>query len=318
MGLILLQSKKTGQINVLSLSINQFLANSHIPGMNYGDLEYMKTLLFINQFKKELLPSSNSKLGEIIVYNPESGDSYYNTVIKEYDMFRNRMSEKNMENKLKLSKDNILGVEDVALYNLDVTLRSFRSSEQEEEKIHKIFSLFENAEVAQMELDRLVEVQKSFLDEFPAYKEKSLKPEINFDDPKEMLLAMLQVAIVTKSKAALSGDFVGLSEMSLGFSDFKSLVAAIYSKEQAKYNKQGKRIQGIVQGLVWTTPDWVASTDLRNINRIMSTANSHIGEKMLKATEVLSSLTNEYYDKIHFSEQSRNWVGETQSKYQNM
>jgi phage-related tail protein len=50
----------------------------------------------------------------------------------------------------------------------------------------------------------------------------------------------------------------------------------------------------------------------------MSTANSHIGEKMLKATEVLSSLTNEYYDKIHFSEQSRNWVGETQSKYQNM
>ena len=50
----------------------------------------------------------------------------------------------------------------------------------------------------------------------------------------------------------------------------------------------------------------------------MSTANSHIGEKMLKASEIITSLTSTYYDKINFSEQSRNWLGETQSKYQNM
>ena len=250
MGLILLQNKRSGQINVISLSINQFLANSHIQGMKYGDLEYLKTLLFVNQLKKELLPTSNCKLGEIIVYNPESGESYYNTVTNEYDMFRNRMSEVGMADKLKLTKDNVLGVEDVALYNLDASLRSFRSTEQEEERVHKIFNLFEDVDVAQMELDKLIEVQKAFYDEFPAYKEKSLKPEMNFDDPKEALFAMLQVAIVTKSKAALAGDFTELSEMSLGFSDFKSLIAALYSKEQAKYDKQGKRIQGIVQGLV--------------------------------------------------------------------
>lgn len=275
LGLILLRNKRSNQINVISLSINQLLANSDISGMNYGDLEYMKTFLFLNKFKNELLPSLGSKLGEIIIYNSESGQSYYDSITSKYDEFRNLMSKRSeLSDKLVLTKDNILGIEDVAMYNLDVNLRHY--SGEDKEKVNAVFSLFEDTDLAQMDLDKLLVTVNSFFDAFPEYKTKSVKPDLNFSDQKEMLLALLQTAIVSKNQMDLSGDFQSMSNLSMGFSDFKSLVAALYTKDQAEYDKTGRKIQGIVQGLWWTTPDWVASNDLRNINKIMATANSHI------------------------------------------
>lgn len=248
MGLILLKNRKTGVVNVISMSINQFKAESNIPGKNYGDLEFLKTFLFINKFKSELLPSSTDKLGEIIVYNPESGDSVYGNATSKFVEFRNRMNEVGMQDQLKLKEDNILGIENAAMYNLDVALRSYSGKDKED--INVLFNTFNNTNLEQIDLTRLLEIQKMFYDKYPSYKEKSLKPDMNFDDEREMLLAMLQVAIITKSQMELTGDFQDMTTFSLGFSDFKSMIAAIYTKDRAEYDKTGKKIQGIVQGLV--------------------------------------------------------------------
>lgn len=316
MGLILLKNRKTGVVNVISLSINQFKAESNIKGKNYGDLEFLKTFLFLNKFRSELLPSSTDKIGEIIVYNPASGDSVYGNAMPKFSEFVDRMHEVNMQDQLKLKESDILGIENAAMYNLDVALRSYSGKDKED--INVIFNLFNNTNLEQIDLDRLLDIQKIFYDKYPSYKEKSLKPDMNFDDEREMLLAMLQVAIITKSQMDLSGDFIGMTKYSLGFSDFKSMLSAIYSKDRAEYDKTGKKIQGIVQGLVWTTPDWVRSADLRNINRIIATTNEHIRQRMLDVSEDINILTTELYSKIGYSKTSQEWIGESQSKYRNM
>ena len=248
MGLILLKNRKTGVVNVISLSINQFKAESNIKGKNYGDLEFLKTFLFLNKFRSELLPSSTDKIGEIIVYNPASGDSVYGNAMPKFSEFVDRMHEVNMQDQLKLKESDILGIENAAMYNLDVALRSYSGKDKED--INVLFNTFNNTNLEQIDLTRLLEIQKIFYDKYPSYKEKSLKPDMNFDDEREMLLAMLQVSIITKSQMELTGDFIGMTKYSLGFSDFKSMLSAIYSKDRAEYDKTGKKIQGIVQGLV--------------------------------------------------------------------
>ena len=75
------------------------------------------------------------------------------------------------------------------------------------------------------------------------------KPELNFNDSLEVIFALLQVAILSKEGIEPTGDFRDLSKYSIGFSDFKSLIAAIYTKDIEEYDKTGKKIQGIVGGL---------------------------------------------------------------------
>ena len=316
MGLIVLRNRRTGVINIISLSTNQFDAMSHIPGKNYGDLEFYKTFLFVNQFSKELFPSGSDKLGEIIVYNPRNGSSYYRNTLSKFKEYRDLASSQNMSDTITINENTLLGIEDMAMYNLDVNFRNYNGPDKE--KINQIFNLFMNTNLNDMDIDKLIEIQNAFFEKFPEYKKKSINPELNFSDDKEMLLALLQVAIVSKSGNEMTGDFKNLSKYSLNFSDFKSLFAALYSHEQSEYDKAGRRIQGLVQGLAWTTPDWVRSNDLRNINKIMSTANSHIGKRMLDESEDLFKLTNKYYDEIGFGEASRSIIGETQSKHEEM
>lgn len=54
MGLIVLKNRRSGNINIISLSINQFYADSNLKGLNYGDLEILKSYLFINALKDDL------------------------------------------------------------------------------------------------------------------------------------------------------------------------------------------------------------------------------------------------------------------------
>lgn len=316
MGLIVLKSKRNGRVNIISLSINNFKASSPYGNRDYGDLEFIKAFLFVNEFKKELFPSSTDKLGEIIVYNPVTGQSDYGNVVTKFKDFKNIMYERGLQDSLKITENDLLGIENIAMYNLDVSLRSYRGADKE--KVNKLFSIFNDQNLEQIDLSKLLDIQKAFFEEFPEYKEKTLSTELNFNDDKELLLAMLQTAIISKNQTELSADFQNMSKFSLQFSDFKSLIAALYSRDQAEYDKAGRRIQGIVQGLAWTTPDWVRSNDLRNINKIMSTGNQHIGERMLKASESIFNFTDKYYDAINFSKAERNWVGETQSKHKNL
>lgn len=319
-GLIILRNKTTGNINIISLSGNQLHAKSNIQDMMYGDIEYMKTFLFINEFKDILFPYGDvNKLGEIIIFNPDpkSGQSYYRNNYKKYDEFVKLMiNQKFKESDIKLKENNIISIENTAMYNLDATYRYYKGADKD--VITEIFQPILDTDLNEMDYEKLLEIQRAFYDKYPTYREKSLDPKMSFDDDREVLLAMLQVAIISKGQVAMTGDFQHLSEFSLNASDFRSVIRSLYSDSNHNYDKEGQKITGIFQGLKWTTPDWVQSQDLRNINKIMSTSNQHIGEKMSKASERIGLRTNKYYDDIGYSDLSRSWIGETQSKYKNL
>lgn len=321
MGLIVLKNKVNGNVNIIDLSINQFYAQSKIEGTEdklYGDLEYYKAMLFVNEFKDELFPAGQGQLAQVIVHNPGNNDPYYRNTFNKFKEFKELMYKKKMESFLKLNENDLSGIEDIAMYTLDTNLRNFSGSEKEKEDIEKIFLPIRDTNLDMADLNVLLDIQKEFYNVYPDYKNKSFKAELNFSDDKEVLFALLQTAIVSKSQMELTGDFKDISKFSLGFSDFASLLKALYTENQTEYDKKGRKIQGLVQGLVWTTPDWVSSKDLRNINYIMSQSNQHVGEKMVKASAIIHNLTLKYYKDINFSGESRNMFGETQSRYDHL
>lgn len=319
MGLIILKNKINGNINVISITTHAFLQNSQIAeGKLSGDLEYYKVFLFVNEFRDQLFPGGRGKLGQVIAYNSIANKSYSQNVFSKYKEFKDLMYKRDMQSDLKLKEDDISGIEDIALYNLNTGLRNLNLSVDEEKRVKGIFNLTDNTNLDALDVEKLIDIQKTFYDEFPGYKDKTFTTGINFNDNKEVLLALLNVLIATKSKMVLHEDSYGMSKWSLGFSDFKSLFAALYTKDQAKYDKEGKKIQGIVRGLIWTTPDWVDSLDIKMINRMVSTSISHLGERMVRVSNRIHIETNEYYKAINFSDTERSIIGETQSKHFNM
>jgi hypothetical protein len=291
-------------VNLISLTVNNLRAKSNINDYNYGQLELMKSYLFLNHFKNDLFNASD-KFGEIIVFNPISGESYYDNASKSFKIFENQMYNTKLQDSLNINKHLLSNIEDMAMYNLDSNLRSYNG--EDKEKLQTIFGQFETASLASIDLENLYEIQNQFLEAFPEYKERTLTPEINFADNKEVIYTLLQTAIVTKDQQSLTGDFVGMSNFALYASDFKSLIAAIYTHDQEEYNATGKKIQGLMRGLSFVTPDFVQSNDLRNINRIIATANTHIGENMCEQSGKIFEATNKYYNAINFTKISRDW-----------
>jgi hypothetical protein len=248
-----MRSRKNGTINVISLTVNQFYADSHIEGLNYGDLEYMKSFLFVNQLKKELFPGIG-KLGQIILFNPLADEnvSYYRNPITKYKEFRQLMYDQGMETSLNLQESDILGIQDIALYNVDAAFRNFEGSEEEVKKMTEVFSKIQDTNLDELDGEILKETLDAFNEAFPEYQTKTFDSKINFSDKKEVVYVLLQSAYISKRQLqeSLVGDVSKISKFSLGFSDFGSLIKGLYAGQQSTYNKKGEKIQGIIQGLV--------------------------------------------------------------------
>ena len=315
LGLILLRNKNTGNVNVLSLSANDFLQDSKIEGFNEGDIEYAKTLLFLNEYKKLLLPYSTNKIGEIIIFNPEKFTHYYRTTHSEFNKFYNLMNKMEFsDSEIKLSLENdFLNIVNIAMTNLDDYYRLF--TEAEREGLSGIMDILNNPDI---NLKKLIEAQKAFYSINDEYKLKTFDSTLNYNDKKEVLLALLNTAILSYNNTDLGGDIQGLSRFGFTFADLGDTFRSILSNSRPKYNKENKRITGLFQSLDWTTPDWNPSKDLRNINKIVSGANSTIREWLLRESESLNKRTLKYYDDIGFTESERFLVGETQSKYRDL
>ena len=311
LGIILLRNKKTGVIDVFNLSVNQFKSTHKETGMTVGDLEMMKVMLFLNEFRDHLFPNTAFKLGEIITFNTEEGTKWYDPSLSVLNKFKNLMSESGLSSEVIIDEKNILGTEDVALLNVKNAFKNYVG--REEENLKGIFALFEDKHLADIEREHLIKVRNVFLEKYPEYKNMTTKPELNFNDSLEVIFALLQVAILSKEGIEPTGDFRDLSKYSIGFSDFKSLIAAIYTKDIEEYDKTGKKIQGIVGGLAWTTPEWVRSKDLRRITGLISSGNSVIGERMVKFNETMWKLTDDFYNNIGYSRINQLTWGETQS-----
>ena len=311
LGIILFRNVKTGVITVFNLSINQLKSKNKETGLSVGDLEMVKVMLFLNEFKDHFFPNSSYTLGNIITLNPREKDPHYNTSLTILNNFKNIMSKAGLSSEVRISERNILGIEDIALLDLTNALDNYVGKESE--NLGRIMNVFQDRHVSEIEKENLIKVRNDFLEKYPEYKDFTVKPELNFNDPLEVIFALLQVAILSKEGIEPTGDFRDLSKFSLGHSDFKSLLSSIYSKDVEEYDKTGKKIQGIVGGLAWTTPEWVQSKDLRQINGLISTGNSIIGERMVKFNEKMWILTENFYKEIGYNRGKQLVWGETQS-----
>lgn len=316
MGLIVLKNRQNGDINIISLSTNNFYAKSKIENTNYGDLEYYKSMLFVNEFKDKLFPGGVGKLSQIILFNTRDFSNYYRNVYGEYNYFRDRMHKMGLGDDLRLTENDIAGIEDIAWSNLDTNWRNF--SGPDKEKIEQIFSPIRDTNMDMADVKTLENIQKEFFKAFPEYSDMTVKSGLDFQDDKQCLLALLQTAIVSKSELIPEGDFQRLSNFSLGFSDFKSLLSSLFTENQEDYDREGKRIHGLVQGLVWTTPDWVNSKDLRNINMLIDRGINHVRAAMQASSERFTVLTLNYYKEMGYSRTQNEIIGNSQSKYENL
>lgn len=311
LGIILLRNIKTGVINVFNLSVNQFKFTHKETGLTVGEIEMMKVMLFLNEFRDHLFPNTSFKLGEIITFNPREGSNHYDPSLETFERFKDVMARSGLSGEVKISEKNILGTEDIALLNLKNAFQHYVGKEAE--NLGKILNIFEDRHLSEIDKEKLIKVRNEFLIKYPEYKKLTIKPELNFNDPLEIIFSLLQVAILSKEGIDPTGDFRDLSKYSLGFSDFKSLISSIYSKDVQQYDKVGKKIQGVVGGLAWTTPEWVQSKDLRQINGLISTGNSIIGERITKFSEKMWAYTEDFYNAIGYNRLNQLVWGETQT-----
>jgi hypothetical protein len=315
MGVIPMRNKKNSTINLLSITIHPLNSNSGIDGLTFGQVDVIKSMIFLNQYKSELL-QGGFKVGEIITFNLE-GKNYHREINSNaFKLFEDRLIKNKLNHTRKLDKSDFHSMDTIIMNLLKSSLNNYTGENKNE--VESLFNTSEGFKWASADYKHLKTIQDAFLITYPELKNRTMNPTMNFSNKEEYLYAMLQMAINIKLGYLPEGDFYNLSNFGINFSDFTSLLAAIYTKEEPVFDKEGKKIMGLLQGLHFVTPDWVPSKDLRTINKIISLGNSKIAEGMCDQSAIISSFTREYYKEIGYSNMSQNWVGESQSKHQNL
>jgi hypothetical protein len=295
LGLIILRNIHTGTIDVISLSvINDLAESTDLKDLNYGDLDRLKVFMFLNEYYNELFIGKGSRIGNIVTYNPESGTANSKASPHEgLDKFIQRMTAIGRKDKIKLNPQlHLMSETRSALNNLLSASKAYEGKSKN--KLEQIFNSLVNTDLDSVDEQRLLDTRKLLLKEFPELVTKNFNPVLNFSDPVEYLFTLLQVAILKRDGVTLHGDFLGMTKYAFQFSDFKSLIAALYSREQAEYNKNETKVLGVMGGLMQSTPDFIRSNDLRNINLIIANVNSKIGQKMVEQSDKIHSLTEKY------------------------
>ena len=321
MGMIVLRNKVNGTINLFSLSVDQFKApidpgeftNKNLDGYTYKDLDVIKAMVFLNEFRNDLLPNNAFKIGQLITFNPKNGDSSYTPMTDALELYNNHMFKKGLKNDVKIKDSDLLGIEDIALNDFFSVIDNYQGSEKE--KLEGISNMLKGGHISDISEQRLKDTLEALYKEFPEYVGKTMDTKLNFSDPVEVIIALLQTAILTKSDIELHGDFTDLTKYSFQFADFKSLITSLYKKNQEVYDKFGNKIQGLFQGLVWASPEHIQSRDIRQINEMISIGNSEIGQQFLRVSENIRVETKKYYEHIEYGMINRLVVGETQSKH---
>lgn len=318
LGLIVFREINDGTIDIVSLSVyNNLSESSDLKGLRYGQLDHLKVFMFLNEYYKELYIGKGSKIGNIISYNPESGQSDAASSTDTLKLYIERMIEIGRKHEINLKPDiHLLGEAKMAINSMLSSYLSYEGSRQSD--LDTIFKTLVGSSHDDIDLQKLLNARAAMIKKFPDIAAKNFDPNLNFSDPIEYLFTLLQVAILRKEGVNLHGDFLGMSKFALRFSDFKSLLASIYSREQSEYNKQEGKIQGMMGGLTQTTPDFVRSNDLRNINLMIANVNSKIGQKMVEQSYKLHDLTEKYWEDIGFKGIKRTWIGDTQVQFKNM
>jgi hypothetical protein len=184
-------------------------------------------------------------------------------------------------------------------------LRTYKGDNKNQ--VESLFSSFFDTSIVDMSYAKAIEIENAMVKAFPRLANKTLsQKEINFNDEIEYLYTMLQVLILTKSGQVLHGDFMGMRNFSIAFSDFKSLLSALYTKDQEEFTKNHKKITGIMGSLLLNTPDKIPSADLRSVNKIIQITNNLIRKEFIHQSGNLETLTRDFYNKIGYTNFEQN------------
>jgi hypothetical protein len=296
LGFILLKSKRSNKLVLFSLTTLNGDAK-YDKNTTFAEVEYLKMLLFFHHYYDELDLDFN-KIKNLIPLNVEGFQARYFDVNKIQKQYFDLLSSKGITPKLNIS--NFLNLTDRAVIEMQEAVMNLEST-----SVEKIVLKY-GEDYQGMELYKLKQIHKELADAFPELKKKTFGSEIDFKSRLEYVYAILSSLIVAKSGDIPEGDFMQMRNFAIGFSDFKSLLAAFYADEQADYDKTGKRILGIIGGLKTNTPDRIGSVDLQNINKMITGANSNIRHKMYKQSTTIAEFTYEFFKKINYSNLSQN------------
>ncbi len=253
MGIIVLRNKITGVVNLLNVSADLFKApvaegDDSIKDMLYQELDVLKAMIFLEEFRKDLLPGKSYKFGQILSFNPKNGDTYYMPMPKALRLYRDRMASLNLSSEIKILDSDLLGIEDIALNDVMTVMKFYGG--QHKDSINIVKNILGDGHIESIDKERLIAARDAFLEQFPDYVNKTIEPKLDFDDEIGVIFALLQTAILTKEGIELHGDFRDLTKFSFQSADFKSLISSVYTKNVQEYDKTGKKIQGLFQGLI--------------------------------------------------------------------
>lgn len=316
MGIVVLRNKINNVINIFNISATQAYANAKLDNYLQGDLDIIKAMIFVNEFHNELFPTSAFKLGQILTFNPRNAVTYSKPSQEALRMFKNRVNKTGSIIEINIKEENLLGIQDVALNNIVSALKHYEGPFRG--KIDKVLNKLGEGYLESIDKVKLIDARSELLREFPTYINKTIEPKLNFDDPIEVILALLQVAILTKDGIEPIGDFQNLTKYSIQGADFRTLLKSIYTQNIDEYDENGKKVQWLVGGLAWTNPEWVQSRDLRQINGLVNTGISFIRERIIGMNEKTRPHTLKFFDAIHYNTFERMTWGDSQGKYKNL
>lgn len=312
LGFIVLENIQNGKLSIINISAHGQKAPFN-ENLIYEEAEYIKTFAFLNRFYNEL-SLNRTEIEDIVILNLDGLQVGGKDIEKMFNKFTQLMQTKKLDNKL--THKNITPLLERAWHLVRSNLRTYSGTDRSD--VEKILKPIWNESFQEISYEKLRSIQKSMLDTFPELSKQTREPSISFSDQKQYLFAMIQVLLLTKSGQLPEGDFLGMRDFSLGWPDIKSLVASLYSKTQEEYNKEGKKILGIMGSLRLSTPDKISSIDLRNINKIISLTNSRIRQLMTKQSSKLNNITSKFYKDIGYSQFARDFIGESRSKFKNI
>lgn len=254
MGIVIIRHKYNNTIHIFNLSIDNFRAPVQEKGLEefsnrlYKDLDILKAMIFIDEFKKDLLPNSSFKLGQLISFNPKNGDSYYTPMVEALEIYRNQMAKRKLLNEVTILDSDLLGIEDIALHDVITVLTQYEGKDQKH--VDEIIEIIGDGTLIDIDKERLIKARKVFLQHFPEYLNQTPDAKLNFNDQLSIIFALLQTAILAREGIVMHGDFRDLTKFSIQWGDLKSLIKPLYTKNIEQYDKAGRKIQGLFQGLV--------------------------------------------------------------------
>ena len=311
LGIILLRNKKSNEYVVISISANNQKAKYN-DEMYFSDIEYHKVLLILDKFYDDL-DMDYRTIQDIIVYNLEGVQLKYKPLEKALSDYKVILQRNHMTTKLNTS--HLISPLKNAVNVIRSTYRAYSGSDKE--AVENIFKAFDEP-FDSITYEKLKEARDAMVKAFPELSDKTTSSEISFNDEKEYIFALLNVAMLFKSGYSPVGDFEGMKNWGIYFSDFKSLVSSLYTHNQSEYDQREKKILGIIGGLKTITPDKVSSRDLQTINQIISNANSQIRHLLVEQSSQIRFLTKQYFEDINYTKTSMNWIGDARSQFKNL